>query len=124
MPSVPRRHYLLPSGVENTGSGSPVFARHAHEAQPDGRNLQTAGPKNVPSASSAADVGPLLVVTHAFVIGWFVRSALDAPIWQWIGLSSANTGLSVIRYAANGAALVTFNDTGHLLLRRWPETGE
>jgi probable phosphoglycerate mutase len=56
-----------------------------------------------------------LVVTHAFLIGWLVRDALDAPEWRWMGLNHANAGLTVIRYApARPASLLLFNDTGHL----------
>ena len=31
-----------------------------------------------------------LMITHNFVIGWFVRHVLDAPPWRWIGLNQAN----------------------------------
>lgn len=56
-----------------------------------------------------------LVVTHAFLIGWLVRDALDAPEWRWMGLDHANAALTVIRYApGRPAALLLFNDTGHL----------
>lgn len=56
-----------------------------------------------------------LVVTHAFLIGWLVRDALDAPPWRWMGLNHANAALTVIRYApGRPASLLLFNDTGHL----------
>ncbi|OEV24701.1 phosphoglycerate mutase [Streptomyces nanshensis] len=56
-----------------------------------------------------------LVVTHAFLIGWLVRDALDAPEWRWMGLNHANAGLTVIRYTpGRPASLLLFNDTGHL----------
>ncbi|MFD9903684.1 histidine phosphatase family protein [Streptomyces sp. NPDC059063] len=56
-----------------------------------------------------------LVVTHAFLIGWFVRAALDAPPWRWLGLNHAHAGLTVIRYAPDRpASLLLYNDTGHL----------
>jgi serine/threonine-protein phosphatase PGAM5 len=56
-----------------------------------------------------------LLVTHNFVIGWFVRHALDAPWWRWIGLNQFNCGLTIIKVAATAPpALVTFNDVGHL----------
>ncbi|MEV0266863.1 histidine phosphatase family protein [Streptomyces sp. NPDC050617] len=56
-----------------------------------------------------------LVVTHAFLIGWFVRAALDAPKWRWMGLNHANAALTVIRYApGQPASVLFFNDTGHL----------
>ncbi len=56
-----------------------------------------------------------LLITHNFVIGWFVRHALDAPWWRWMGLNQANCGLTIIE-VSNGesATLVAFNDTGHL----------
>ena len=31
-----------------------------------------------------------LLITHNFVIGWFVRHTLDAQVWRWIGLNQAN----------------------------------
>ncbi|MFE6223765.1 histidine phosphatase family protein [Streptomyces sp. NPDC057854] len=56
-----------------------------------------------------------LVVTHTFLIGWLVRAAMDAPPWRWMGLNHANAGLTVIRYApGRPAAVLLFNDTGHL----------
>jgi len=38
-----------------------------------------------------------LLITHNFVIAWFVREALGAEAWRWIGLNQANAGLTVIR---------------------------
>ena len=38
-----------------------------------------------------------LLVTHNFVIAWFVRHVLDAPDWKWMGLNTANGGLTIIR---------------------------
>nr|BFE71088.1 histidine phosphatase family protein [Actinoplanes digitatis] len=56
-----------------------------------------------------------LLITHNFVIGWFVRHVLDAPEWRWIGLNQANCGITVVRWDADRPpALVSFNDTGHL----------
>ena len=56
-----------------------------------------------------------LLVTHNFVIGWFVRHVLDAPAWRWLGLNQDNCGLTIVR-ATTGRppALVSFNDVGHL----------
>ncbi|CAM04649.1 putative phosphoglycerate mutase [Saccharopolyspora erythraea NRRL 2338] len=59
-----------------------------------------------------------LLVTHAFVIGWFVRHALDAPDWRWMGLNAANCSLTIIRYhPGRPPSLLCFNDLSHL-----PET--
>ncbi|BCJ55154.1 phosphoglycerate mutase [Actinoplanes sp. NBRC 14428] len=56
-----------------------------------------------------------LVITHNFVIGWFVRHVLDAPQWRWIGLDQANCGITVVRWSTGRPpVLVSFNDTGHL----------
>jgi serine/threonine-protein phosphatase PGAM5 len=72
---------------------------------------QFAGP---PGESQAADVHEL-VVTHNFLIGWFVRHALDAPDWRWIGLNQQNCALTVILYQPGlPPSLVSFNDTAHL----------
>jgi serine/threonine-protein phosphatase PGAM5 len=62
-----------------------------------------------------------LIVTHNFLIGWFVRHALDTPDWRWVGLNQANGALTVILYRPNRpACLVTFNDMGHLPMSlRW-----
>lgn len=56
-----------------------------------------------------------LLITHNFVIGWFVRHVLDAPAWRWIGLNQANCAITIVRWSSDRPpALVTFNDTGHL----------
>ncbi|MEU4677235.1 histidine phosphatase family protein [Micromonospora sp. NPDC023737] len=56
-----------------------------------------------------------LVVTHNFVIGWFVRHVLDAPTWRWMSLNQENCGLTIVQWdTGRPPALVAFNDTGHL----------
>lgn len=56
-----------------------------------------------------------LVITHAFLVAWFVRDALGAPPERWLGLNSANCALTVIRYTPDRPpALVLFNDLSHL----------
>lgn len=56
-----------------------------------------------------------LLITHNFVIAWFVREVLGAPAWRWMGLNQANGGLTIIRVrSAKPAVLVTHNDLGHL----------
>ncbi len=57
----------------------------------------------------------LLLVTHAFVIGWFVRHALDAPEWRWAGLHPANASVTVVRFDdPRPPVLLAFNDVTHL----------
>ena len=56
-----------------------------------------------------------LLVTHNYVIGWFVRHALDAPWWRFIGLYQVNCSLTIIEASAGAPpVLVSFNDVGHL----------
>ena len=56
-----------------------------------------------------------LLVTHNFVIGWFVREVLDGPDWRWLGINQAKCGLTIIRVrSAKPPVLVTHNDLGHL----------
>lgn len=70
-----------------------------------------AGP---PGGAADADAHELLV-THNFVIGWFVRDALGAEDWRWLGLNQQNAALTVIIYRPElPPALVSFNDASHL----------
>ncbi|WP_168627666.1 MULTISPECIES: histidine phosphatase family protein [unclassified Cryobacterium] len=56
-----------------------------------------------------------LLITHNFVIAWFVREVFGAPAWRWMGLNQANCGLTIIRVrTAKPPVLVTHNDLGHL----------
>ena len=56
-----------------------------------------------------------LIVTHNFLIGWFVRHALHAPDWRWMGLNQQNCALTVILYRPGAPpSLVSFNDAAHL----------
>ncbi|MGR6322474.1 histidine phosphatase family protein [Micromonospora soli] len=56
-----------------------------------------------------------LVVTHNFLVAWFVRHALEAPERRWLGLNHHNCGLTVIRYSSAAPPnLITVNDVAHL----------
>lgn len=56
-----------------------------------------------------------LLITHNFVIGWFVREVFDAPEWRWLGLNQAHCGLTIIRVrTTKPSVLVTHNDLAHL----------
>lgn len=84
----------------------------AAERDPDAAALQVAVARL--SAVGAEDRTDLLV-THNFVIGWFVRHVLDAPEWRWLGLNQDNCALTVAVWeTGRPPALVSFNDTGHL----------
>jgi len=65
----------------------------------------------VPAAAETHE----LIVTHSFLIAWFVRHALDAPDWRWLGLNSGNCALTTILYRPDRPpALISFNDMAHL----------
>src|SRR5262245_58005085 len=56
-----------------------------------------------------------LIVTHSFLIGWFVRHALDAPDWRWMGLNAGNCALTIILYRDRlPPTLISYNDMEHL----------
>lgn len=56
-----------------------------------------------------------LLITHNFVIAWFVREVLGAPEWRWMTLDQAHCGLTIIqRKPGRPWTLLTHNDLAHL----------
>ncbi|MFT3798634.1 histidine phosphatase family protein [Microbacterium sp.] len=56
-----------------------------------------------------------LLITHNFVIAWFVREVLDAPEWRWMTISQAHCGLTVLgQRPGRPWTLVAHNDLAHL----------
>jgi probable phosphoglycerate mutase len=56
-----------------------------------------------------------LLITHNFVIAWFVREVFGASAWRWLGINQAHCGLTIIRVrTAKPPVLLTHNDLGHL----------
>lgn len=56
-----------------------------------------------------------LLITHNFVIAWFVREVLQAPDWRWMTLNQAHAGLTVISQKHGRPwTLNAFNDLSHL----------
>ncbi|UJP11312.1 histidine phosphatase family protein [Microbacterium sp. KUDC0406] len=56
-----------------------------------------------------------VLITHNFVISWFVREVLGAPEWRWMTLNQAHCGLTVIAQKQGRPwSLLTHNDLGHL----------
>jgi serine/threonine-protein phosphatase PGAM5 len=65
--------------------------------------------------SGANDEKHRLLVTHNFVIGWFVREVLQAPDWRWMTLNQAHCGLTVLaRKQGRPWTVLSFNDVAHL----------
>ncbi|MFB7843542.1 histidine phosphatase family protein [Microbacterium sp. NPDC056052] len=56
-----------------------------------------------------------VLITHNFVISWFVREVLESPEWRWMTLNQANCGLTVISQKQGRPwSLVAHNDLSHL----------
>ncbi|UCR90040.1 histidine phosphatase family protein [Mycetocola spongiae] len=56
-----------------------------------------------------------LIISHNFVIAWFVREVLGAPDWRWMAMDQANCGLTIIhRKPGRPWNLLTHNDLAHL----------
>jgi probable phosphoglycerate mutase len=62
-----------------------------------------------------ADDRQLVLVTHAFVVAWFVQRVLGAPVSAWTSILASNAGLTTIdRRPGRPPQLVGVNDVGHL----------
>lgn len=56
-----------------------------------------------------------LLITHNFVIAWFVREVLGAPAWRWLTLNQAHCGLTVLAQRPGRPwTMLSHNDLGHL----------
>ncbi|WP_394551637.1 histidine phosphatase family protein [Agromyces sp. MMS24-JH15] len=56
-----------------------------------------------------------LLITHNFVIGWFVREALGAAAWRWVSISQAHCGLTILTQKPGRPwSLLVHNDLAHL----------
>ena len=56
-----------------------------------------------------------LLITHNFIIGWFVREVLGAPDWRWMSIPQANCGLTILQQKPGRPwTLLTHNDLSHL----------
>jgi len=87
----------------------------ADERDPDGAALSTAFAEVTQEAHERAAEGALVCVTHAFVVGWFVREVLSGPAAQWLRMLPSNAGLTVVGWRSDGSGVLhAFNDTGHL----------
>lgn len=104
----------VPAGVADTML--PRFAALPAEERARGAELARQAVAEFTGPVGRGDgPGHDLVVTHAFLIAWLVRAALDAPEWRWMGLNHANAALTVIRYApARPASVLVYNDMSHL----------
>lgn len=89
-----------------------LAATPQHDQDIDGQHLDLAASR-LAAVARAADA-PVVAITHAFVIGWFVRHSLEAPAAAWLTLRPANAGLTTFDCTTGRPRLVSYNDTGHL----------
>lgn len=120
MPATPfEPHALLvdciPSGVEpEMPHAYQSFFSGVTDAEVDAGRAQMADAVDQ-WLMPRGDRSDVLLVTHNFVIGWFVRHVLDAPDWKWMTLNQANGGLTVIHMRpGRPPQLLCHNDLGHL----------
>lgn len=120
LPSVrPEPHALLfdcvPTGMtDETPAAFEPFFGSVTEAEIEAGKAQMADAVGEFLVRKAGDVHELLI-THNFVISWFVREVLGAPEWRWMTLNQANCGLTVIAQRQGRPwTLLTHNDLAHL----------
>ena len=105
-----------PKFVATTGTGSAYasfLAGFTEDERADGTELASAALARYAAAGDTDSSE--LIVTPNFLIGWFVRPALDGPAWRWLGLNQCHCGITVLLYrTAAPASLVSYNETGHL----------
>lgn len=120
MPAIdPQPHALLfdcvPTGMmeETPAVFEPFFGGITDEEIEAGK-AQMADAMNEFLVRKPGDVHELLI-THNFVIAWFVREVLGAPDWRWMTLNQAHCGLTIISQRQGRPwTLVTHNDLAHL----------
>lgn len=120
MPSVtPQPSALLfdcvPTGMTpETPSVFEPFFGGVTEAEIDAGRAQMSDAVSEFLVRRPGDVHDLLI-THNFVIAWFIREVLQAPEWRWMTLTQAHCGLSVIAQKPGRPwTLVSHNDMSHL----------
>lgn len=120
MPAVePQPSALLfdcvPTGMtEETPSVYESFFGSVTEAEIEAGHAQMEDAVGEFLVRKPGDVHELLI-THNFVIAWFVREVLGAPEWRWLTLNQANAGLTVLAQKQGRPwTLVSHNDLSHL----------
>jgi probable phosphoglycerate mutase len=105
----------VPSGMtDETPSAYEPFFGSISDAEIDAGAAQMSDAVGEFLRRRNGDVHEVLI-THNFVISWFVREVLGAPDWRWMTLNQAHCGLSVIAQKQGRPwTLLTHNDTGHL----------
>jgi probable phosphoglycerate mutase len=105
----------IPSGpAPETPPAYDAFFRSVTEEEIDAGSAQMADAVGEFLRSSREERHELLI-THNFVIAWFVREVLGAPDWRWVSINQANCGLTVLTQKPGRPwSLVAHNDLAHL----------
>ena len=105
----------VPTGMtEETPAAFEPFFGSVTEAEIEAGRAQMADAVNEFLVRKPGDVHEVLI-THNFVISWFVREVLEAPEWRWMTLNQANCGLTVIAQKQGRPwTLLAHNDLSHL----------
>lgn len=105
----------VPTGMtEETPAVYESFFGSVTEAETEAGRAQMDDAVGEFLARKPGDVHELLI-THNFVIAWFVREVLGAPEWRWLTLNQANAGLTVLAQRQGRPwTLVSHNDLAHL----------
>ena len=105
-------------GVALSAAWSRITAPDAADGDADGAADDLTGGGHVADIGTGAVGGSastLVLVTHAFVVGWFVCRALSAPPAAWMLLPVDNASITELQARPKGEhAVVRFNDVGHL----------
>ena len=105
----------VPTGMtEETPAVFEPFFGSVTEAEIEAGRAQMSDAVNEFLVRKTGDVHEVLI-THNFVISWFVREVLAAPDWRWMTLNQSHCGLTVIAQKQGRPwTLLTHNDTGDL----------
>lgn len=105
----------VPTGMtEETPAAFEPFFGSVTEAEIEAGRAQMADAVNEFLVRKPGDTHEVLI-THNFVISWFVREVLGAPEWRWMTLNQAHCGLTVIAQKQGRPwTMLSHNDLGHL----------
>ncbi|MBS1697743.1 MAG: histidine phosphatase family protein [Actinobacteria bacterium] len=105
----------IPTGMtEDTPAAFEPFFGSVTDAEIEAGRAQMADAVNEFLVRKPGDVHEVLI-THNFVISWFVREVLESPEWRWMTLNQANCGLTVISQKQGRPwSLLAHNDLSHL----------
>lgn len=105
----------VPTGMtDQTPSVFEPFFGSVTEAEVEAGRAQMADAVSEYLARKRGEVHELLI-THNFVIAWFVREVLQAQEWRWMTLNQAHCGLTVIAQKQGRPwTLLSHNDMAHL----------